>query len=232
MKIGFYVLILLVVAIVAGFVVTSPGLDLTLDKEPNNEPVDKPDDTLLEEPNFEELTAHFQDEIVTLGVSRVGQSIEGFNAFMLLRAFPGLLEKDFHGVESFEGVYEFTESELLYVRTKDQPITSAEDTVSNKGYGTLLQNVSLRVGIRVENEEQVGDLVDVLLLGEQDPITCAPELRGVDVCIEIYQPVCGLVNVQCVTQPCDPVFETFSNSCFACGNELVESYTIGECIAE
>ncbi len=61
-------------------------------------------------------------------------------------------------------------------------------------------------------------------------IKCKPEQRNVDACIEIYQPVCGLVNIQCITTPCDPTEETFSNSCFACQNSLVESYTVGECI--
>jgi len=60
-------------------------------------------------------------------------------------------------------------------------------------------------------------------------IRCLPEQRDVDACIEIYQPVCGTVNVQCITTPCDPVKETFSNSCFACKNSLVDYYIEGEC---
>lgn len=35
------------------------------------------------------------------------------------------------------------------------------------------------------------------------------------VCIEIYDPVCGQIEVQCITAPCDPVWQTFSNDCFA-----------------
>ncbi|NOR84989.1 hypothetical protein GQ473_02635 [archaeon] len=58
---------------------------------------------------------------------------------------------------------------------------------------------------------------------------CTTEQRNVDACIEIYQPVCGKVNVQCITTPCDPINQTYSNSCEACRNELVESYTLGEC---
>lgn len=58
---------------------------------------------------------------------------------------------------------------------------------------------------------------------------CTPEQRNVDACIEIYQPVCAEVNVQCITSPCYPVKETFSNSCDACRNELVDNYVMGEC---
>ncbi len=60
-------------------------------------------------------------------------------------------------------------------------------------------------------------------------INCLSDQRNVDACIEIYQPVCGVVHVQCITEPCDPVEETFPNSCFACQNPLVSSYTEGEC---
>jgi len=60
-------------------------------------------------------------------------------------------------------------------------------------------------------------------------IECLPEQRDVDGCIEIYQPVCATVNVQCITTPCDPVKETFENSCKACVNSLVSAYTEGEC---
>jgi hypothetical protein len=58
---------------------------------------------------------------------------------------------------------------------------------------------------------------------------CLPEQRNVDGCIEIYQPVCGQVQVECITTPCNPVKETFENSCKACNNPRVMSYTEGEC---
>ncbi len=65
---------------------------------------------------------------------------------------------------------------------------------------------------------------------EDVSVKCTKEQREADVCTQEYQPVCGTVNVQCVTEPCDSVKQTFSNSCFACGNSLVESFTPGECI--
>jgi carboxymethylenebutenolidase len=61
---------------------------------------------------------------------------------------------------------------------------------------------------------------------------CLPEQRNVDACIEIYQPVCGQVQVECITTPCDPVKETFENSCKACANERVISYTEGKCVED
>ncbi len=60
-------------------------------------------------------------------------------------------------------------------------------------------------------------------------VTCVPEQRNLNACIELYAPVCGAVQVQCVTTPCNPIEQTFSNSCFACTDENVISYTEGEC---
>lgn len=68
-----------------------------------------------------------------------------------------------------------------------------------------------------------------VLSNNRDETDCLPEQREVDACIEIYQPVCATVRILCVTTPCDPVQETFSNSCEACMNSLVSAYTDGAC---
>lgn len=60
-------------------------------------------------------------------------------------------------------------------------------------------------------------------------IACPPQ-RG-EFCAEIYEPVCGWFDskkIQCIKYPCA---QTFSNSCFACGNKDVLYYTEGECHA-
>ncbi|HEY4493706.1 MAG TPA: hypothetical protein VJB98_03750 [Candidatus Paceibacterota bacterium] len=64
---------------------------------------------------------------------------------------------------------------------------------------------------------------------EAGVVMCKPEQRNQDACIALYKPVCGLVNVQCIKEPCPPLEQTFSNSCEACSNELVDSYTGGAC---
>lgn len=65
--------------------------------------------------------------------------------------------------------------------------------------------------------------------GKLQAIDCLEEQRNVEACIEIYQPVCGQVQIQCITTPCNPIKETFENSCKACTNPNVMSYTMGEC---
>lgn len=48
----------------------------------------------------ESLVSIFEDRLITIGVERVGQPIEGFDAFMLTQAFPKLEAEDFDGVET------------------------------------------------------------------------------------------------------------------------------------
>ena len=55
------------------------------------------------------------------------------------------------------------------------------------------------------------------------------EAQRTRACTKEYAPVCGLVSVQCVTTPCNPVPETFSNGCSACSQTNVLSYTEGMC---
>ena len=71
--------------------------------------------------------------------------------------------------------------------------------------------------------------VESLKTNDRDETECSLEQKDVDACIEIYQPVCATVNVLCITTPCDPVRETFANSCEACMNSLVSAYTEGPC---
>lgn len=48
-------------------------------------------------------------------------------------------------------------------------------------------------------------------------------------CTKEYMPVCGQVQIQCITTPCDPIKQTFGNKCMACANSLTISYTEGAC---
>jgi len=56
---------------------------------------------------------------------------------------------------------------------------------------------------------------------ESEITYCEPEDREKDVCMQLYEPVCGFKY--------DKSKETFSNSCFACSNTQVNFYIPGEC---
>lgn len=65
----------------------------------------------------------------------------------------------------------------------------------------------------------------------EDPtsFSCTEDMKNALNCDDVYAPVCGLVQVQCITTPCDPVPETFSNACEACARGNVLSYSEGAC---
>lgn len=60
-------------------------------------------------------------------------------------------------------------------------------------------------------------------------VVCTEQMKNAQACTMEYAPVCGLVAVQCITTPCNPVPETFSNGCSACAQGNVISYTEGQC---
>jgi hypothetical protein len=50
-------------------------------------------------------------------------------------------------------------------------------------------------------------------------------------CTMEYAPVCGSVQVQCVTTPCNPIKQTFSNKCMASASNAT-NVTTGACESE
>ena len=60
-------------------------------------------------------------------------------------------------------------------------------------------------------------------------VVIACDEKRAEMCAQVYAPVCATVNIQCIKAPCYPIRETFSNSCEACRNSLVPSYTAGAC---
>ncbi len=113
------------------------------------------------------LAKYFQEQMITLSIADIGQPIEGFDNNLLIMAFPGLTQSDFSGVESFEGYYEIQNGEAVFVRSQDQPISSAERTISEKGYATLLENISARLSFPVMNQSQVDELILKINTGER-----------------------------------------------------------------
>ncbi len=59
-------------------------------------------------------------------------------------------------------------------------------------------------------------------ISESGKIYCKSEQRNADVCIQLYEPVCGFDENE------NPI-KTFSNPCFACIDENIEYYIDGEC---
>jgi len=191
---------------------------------------DDAQDTLAVNLSTISVQEYFNEKLRGGVIDRIGQPIEGFVPFMFMQAFSGLVIKDFDGADALLGEYKIVDKELAFIMDEGGPIHSAAETVSEEGMKTILANILMRTNLLINTTNEVDGLLLFLGVPLDLAVTeCMPEQRVVDACIEIYQPVCATENVQCVTEPCDPVQETFANSCKACKNSLVSSYTKGEC---
>ena len=108
------------------------------------------------------LGSYFYNEIISKGVEKIGQPIEGFDAYLLKRAFPGLEDEDFHNVEALLGFYKYTNNELTFEQNPTGPIHSAAQTVSDKGMETLMDNAAGRLNVDIKNKEDVDELIVLL----------------------------------------------------------------------
>lgn len=108
----------------------------------------------------------FQTTLVNRALARGPHPIEGFDAFTLLNRFPGLAESDFNGVVSgaihTEGMYSYINGTLTWKRVIRRSASSAERSVMHEGYGVLLHNLSMRLGLPVSNVDNVIELIETI----------------------------------------------------------------------
>ena len=191
-------------------------------------------DVSVTPPGTNDVLQEYLNEELRDGVlEHIGQPIEGFIPFMFMEAFSGILPQDFDGADALLGEYTIIEKKLTFIVDKGNVIHSAADALSDEGMKTVFINLQIRRNITITTTDEIDSLLLFLEASTDTVVTtdCLPEQRNVGACIEIYQPVCAAVRVECITTPCDPVKETYSNSCKACSNERVSTYTEGECKA-
>jgi len=195
-----------------------------------NTPETGVDDTTVVNNKTSDVQEYFNEKLREGVLERVGQPIEGFIPSMFMQAFSGMVPQDFGGADALLGEYKIVEKELTFVMDKVEAVHSAYDVLSEEGMQTVFENIQKRADVTIITRDEIDGLL--LFLGAPLDLMvteCLPEQRNVDACIEIYQPVCATVNIQCITTPCNPIQETYSNSCKACSNSLVNTYTEGEC---
>lgn len=153
----------ILVILVGGFFILNSYIynEKQVDNETDNGPIIVED--FEGEATFEGLAKDFADAMFEAGTADGLIPIEGFDADLLLSKFPGLIPEDFEGVEAFEGVYTVEGGEWVFTRTKAQPVSSAERTVSTQGYATLLENVSTRLDHPVRTLFEIDSLIEKLL---------------------------------------------------------------------
>lgn len=107
----------------------------------------------------------------------------------------------------------------------------------------VFENGSYNIHVNISDDSVHID-TDVIASQEEDipsappdsapltlPTMCTDAQKQAEACTMEYAPVCGAVEVQCVTTPCNPIPETFGNACSACAQGNVSSYTQGTCEA-
>ena len=102
----------------------------------------------------------FTDRLQSFVLENFGQPIDsGFTAPMYLRAFPGLREADFDGVETSGGKYTYSDGELIFIRARTNPITTYDEAILEKGHEILLSNLRPRLGNDLNVEEIVSKII-------------------------------------------------------------------------
>ncbi|MEM3112871.1 MAG: hypothetical protein QXI33_00410 [Candidatus Pacearchaeota archaeon] len=179
----------------------------------------------------EEIYSYFFNSIQNKYIREKGRPIEGFSPVMLMEFYTGLEEKDFDGVETYGGIYKFQNNKLEFIMDNTISNTSADESITFNGMKTLLDNLGKRFDIVPSNTSQVELIISLISnnIPNKDKINCLPGQRNMPHCIQIYKPVCGYRQIECIRVPCNPVPETFSNSCVACSDERVLYYIEGEC---
>jgi len=112
-----------------------------------------------------EYSSYFMQEVNRLAIDRIGQPIEGFDANLLMMAFPELKESDFNGVETAQGIYLYEDGELTFTNTAEDMIHSAERMISEMGYGVLLGNIVVRLQIPFDSEGDVDKVIEKISEG-------------------------------------------------------------------
>lgn len=104
-------------------------------------------------------------------IAKVGRPIEGFEPFMFMQAYPGLVAKDFDGVDALIGGYEFENGALVYDLKGERELHSAARAISDEGMLTLLVNIAARLEMNLEGEDTVDDVLREI---EKKPVVSSP----------------------------------------------------------
>lgn len=113
------------------------------------------------------VAGYFGDRARTLAQADLGPRPEGVTAQTLEDAFPGLTASDFNNVATLGGKYVAdADGTIRFEPQSGQASTSADMTISDVGYETLLRNLSARMNQSVNTQADIDRLLSSLNTGE------------------------------------------------------------------
>lgn len=127
--------------------------------------------------NSEEVT-RFTEAMRSKVVTEIGQPIEGFEPFMFMQVYPGLIAEDFHNVNALIGRYVAVDGEVTYDLQGEQELHSAARAISDEGMEQLFNNILARVSLMAGSDPVEGALQAISGASEptvlEGTITCLP----------------------------------------------------------
>ncbi len=129
-------------------------------------------------------TNYFSETIQKQTIQAIGgHPIEGFEPAMIMQAYPSLLPSDFECVQASQGRYAAKEGTVVFIPAGQNSVrSSAEQSITSYGMGTLLENLGKRLMLPFSTNQQVDTL-----LAEIAPITVSPiervTLEGTYTCL-------------------------------------------------
>jgi hypothetical protein len=90
---------------------------------------------------------------------KVGTPTEGYEPSMFLQVFPGLVETDFAGAQASIGSYTIVDGRLVHKLDETPLVHSAAGALSRPGYATVMQNIANRIGINLQADGTITDIM-------------------------------------------------------------------------
>jgi hypothetical protein len=100
----------------------------------------------------------FIEAMRTKVVTEMGQPIEGFEPFMFMRVFPGLIAQDFNNVDALIGRYVVANGEVTYDLNGEQELHSAARAISDEGMEQIFLNILSRITLMAGSDQVDGVL--------------------------------------------------------------------------
>lgn len=109
-------------------------------------------------------------------LAQYGEQQQGLEPYMFLEVFPGLTESDFDGVEASVGTYHMINGRLEYQVDTTRLVHPAARAITDRGFDTLLTNVSLRLGVDLRGEGTITPIINALVRtpAQSEPLVPQP----------------------------------------------------------